>query len=85
MKRFFAVLNVCAVLWLCALSAYSQTLTGNITARAQDTTGAVIPGVEVTISSPSMIGIERSMPAMVSATACGGCVCTTALTSARSR
>jgi hypothetical protein len=38
---------------------FSQTLTSNITARADDTTGAVIPGVEVSISSPAMIGGAR--------------------------
>jgi len=33
----------------------SQTLTGAITGRAQDSSGAMIPGVEVRISSPAMI------------------------------
>jgi len=43
---------------LCS-TAFSQVLTSNITARAQDSTGGVIPGVEVTISSPAMIGGAR--------------------------
>src|SRR5204862_6026651 len=41
------------------MPAVSQIVTGNITARAQDTTGAVIPGVEVSVASPSMIGGAR--------------------------
>jgi len=41
------------------LLAQTQT-TGAITARAVDTSGALIPGVEVTISSPAMIGGSRS-------------------------
>jgi len=46
---------------LLATTAYSQTqTTGAITARASDTSGALIPGVEVTISSPAMIGGTRS-------------------------
>lgn len=55
--------------WLLAFSllaflaapALSQTsTTGAITGRAQDASGALIPGVEVTITSPSMIGGARS-------------------------
>src|SRR5262245_17674293 len=58
MKRTFTGC-MCIALVLCAWPAFSQTLTSNITARAQDSTGAVIPGVEVTISSPAMIGGAR--------------------------
>src|SRR5438445_2820483 len=58
MKRIFTAC-ICAALLLCVVPAFSQTLTSNITARAQDSTGAVIPGVEVTISSPAMIGGAR--------------------------
>src|SRR5262249_32307141 len=48
------------VLLLC-IPADSQTnLTGAIVGRAVDSTGAVIPGVEVTITSPAMIGGSRS-------------------------
>ena len=36
--------------------AFSQSLTGTITGRALDSSGAVLPGVEVAVSSPSMIG-----------------------------
>src|SRR5438552_16777743 len=46
---------------LLTLPAYSQTqTTGAITARALDSTGARIPGVEVTISSPALITGTRS-------------------------
>jgi hypothetical protein len=50
---------VCVALLLGALPALSQNNTSSITARAQDTTGAVIPGVEVSVSSPAMIGDAR--------------------------
>jgi len=49
----------CLAIAALVLPARSQNLTSNITARAQDATGAVIPGVEVTISSPAMIGGSR--------------------------
>jgi hypothetical protein len=46
---------------LCASNAFSQAqLTGNITGRAMDSSGALIPGVEVSVSSPSMIGGART-------------------------
>ncbi len=40
-------------------SAFAQTLTGTITGRALDTSGGVLPGVEVSITSPAMIGGAR--------------------------
>jgi hypothetical protein len=58
MKRIFTACT-CVALLLCAVPAFSQTLTSNITARAQDSSGAMIPGVEISISSPSMIGGAR--------------------------
>src|SRR5688572_8752174 len=58
---FCVALVLCLALALCASPAYSQTQTsGAITARALDTSGALIPGVEVTISSPAMIGGARN-------------------------
>src|SRR5262245_36870140 len=59
MKRVLTAGVALSLLMLLALPAFSQTLTGNITARAQDSTGAVIPGVEVSVSSPAMIGGAR--------------------------
>jgi len=59
MRRIRYVAAFLAVL-LSTLPAFSQTdRTGAIVARAQDSSGAVIPGVEVTVSSPSMIGAAR--------------------------
>jgi hypothetical protein len=40
--------------------AAGQALTGTITGRALDSSGGVLPGVEVSISSPSMIGGART-------------------------
>jgi Carboxypeptidase regulatory-like domain len=59
MLRQTSMLLVVALVCM-AVPAMSQTLTGNITARAQDSTAAVIPGVDVTVSSPSMIGGSRN-------------------------
>jgi hypothetical protein len=43
-----------------AAPAFAQSLTGAITGRALDGSGAVLPGVDVSISSPAMIGGPRS-------------------------
>jgi hypothetical protein len=40
--------------------ALGQALTGTITGRAIDSSGGVLPGVDVSIASPSMIGGARS-------------------------
>src|SRR5436189_4953942 len=42
-----------------ALPAFAQSTTGTITGRAVDSSGAVLPGVAVSISSPQMIGGPR--------------------------
>src|SRR5204862_7384162 len=42
-----------------ALPAFAQSTTGTITGRAVDSSGAVLPGVAVSISSPQMIGGAR--------------------------
>jgi Carboxypeptidase regulatory-like domain len=57
---------ICAVLVLMAATfvplAHSQAVTGTITGRALDASGALIPGVDVSITSPAMIGGARSAP-----------------------
>jgi len=53
--------GLCFFLALFVIPAFPQSATtGNITGRAQDSSGALIPGVEVTITSPAMIGGARS-------------------------
>ena len=42
-----------------AAPALAQSTTGTITGRAVDSSGAVLPGVAVSISSPQMIGGAR--------------------------
>jgi hypothetical protein len=51
-----------ALLFALALAppAYAQALTGTITGRAVDSSGGILPGVDVSITSPSMIGGARS-------------------------
>src|SRR5579871_2451677 len=58
-KLIFRGAGLWAVYLVLCLPVFSQTLTSNITVRAEDSTGAVVPGVEVTISSPAMIGGSR--------------------------
>src|SRR5688500_14950384 len=41
-------------------TAVAQTITGTITGRALDSSGGVLPGVEVSITSPAMIGGART-------------------------
>src|SRR6478735_10369667 len=64
MKVERVVLFAFLVLVLCfAAPAFAQTQqTGTITGRATDGSGALIPGVEVSITSPAMIGGARSAP-----------------------
>jgi hypothetical protein len=63
MPSVFRLRSLLGVL-LCALAfappAVGQALTGTITGRALDTSGGVLPGVDVTITSPAMIGGARS-------------------------
>ena len=42
-------------------AVFAQGLTGVITGRVLDSSGAVLPGVEVAVSSPAMIGGARSV------------------------
>jgi len=58
--RFFLTIPI-VILAIAALG-YGQTSTGAITGRASDSTGALIPGVEVSITSPAMIGGARNAP-----------------------
>src|SRR5579884_2468787 len=58
-------IHVCTIavfiIVILAVPAFSQT-TGAITGRAMDNSAALIPGVDVTITSPAMIGGSRSAP-----------------------
>jgi len=56
-----AIALLCMAALLCTMPAFAQNAqTGAVVGRAQDSTGAVIPGVEVTISSPQMIGGSKT-------------------------
>ncbi|HXH07339.1 MAG TPA: carboxypeptidase regulatory-like domain-containing protein, partial [Vicinamibacterales bacterium] len=52
--RSAAVVAVCAFL-LGATAASAQVQTGEIFGRVTDNTGAVLPGVTVTLSGPSLL------------------------------
>ena len=48
-----------AAILVAALPAAAQSTTGTITGRALDSSGGILPGVDVSISSPAMIGAPR--------------------------
>ena len=55
----FRLVTILTLVLACPTLGMSQT-TGGITGRAQDVSGALVPGVEVTITSPAMIEGSRS-------------------------
>src|SRR5262245_37159841 len=57
-KHFFSLL----LLLVFYTTTFAQAPTGAITGRALDESGAIVPGVDVTISSPAMIGGSRTAP-----------------------
>ena len=59
-RGYGRLLVVLGMVLLFAAPAFSQ-VEGTITGRAEDSSGALIPGVEVTISSPAMIGGSRTV------------------------
>lgn len=58
MKPYFAALLILAILGG-AEPAASQSTTGTVTGRALDASGGILPGVDVSISGPAMIGGPR--------------------------
>src|SRR5690349_13712647 len=51
---------VCVLCLAIAVPVFAQTSTSSITGRATDSSGGVLPGVTVTITSPAMIGGART-------------------------
>lgn len=60
MRKFAFRWVAAAAILAMAASASAQSSTGAITGRAVDTSGGALPGVTVSISSPSMIGGART-------------------------
>ncbi len=61
MRNYFRSMFVFLAFLLCATTAFSQSqVTGNVTGRAMDSSGALIPGVEVSIAGQSLIGGARN-------------------------
>ncbi|MGQ0732871.1 MAG: carboxypeptidase regulatory-like domain-containing protein [Acidobacteriota bacterium] len=60
MKRLPAGFLASAVVSLCATVAFAQT-TGSINGNVADNTGAVLPGVTVTATSPSQMGVQTAI------------------------
>lgn len=58
-RRFFGLVAMATLVLTGSLPAFAQSTTGTITGRAVDSSGAVLPGVTVSISSPQMIGGAR--------------------------
>src|SRR3954464_1673612 len=49
------------VVLLLVSSALAQEFTGNINGRVADSTGAVIPGVQITLTSPAIQGTREGL------------------------
>jgi carboxypeptidase family protein len=64
-RSLFTILGAIAVLLLAASTAFAQgggaSVTGTIQGRVTDASGAVLPGVTVTASSPAMIGTQTQV------------------------
>jgi hypothetical protein len=61
-KNIQLLFMLLTVISLAASAGYGQVSTGTITGRVSDGSGALIPGVEVSVNSPAMIGGARSAP-----------------------
>src|SRR5262245_20375670 len=61
-RRRVYVSAVLALALVLSAPGYAQVQTGAITGRATDSSGGLIPGVEVSITSPAMIGGARTAP-----------------------
>src|ERR1700722_8835839 len=59
-KKFRVIVYLFVTLLGCQFARAQNTETGAIVGHAQDATGAVIPGVEVMITSPQLIGGTHS-------------------------
>src|SRR5687768_11579069 len=60
MRLAFVRAGIALLALACAAPAFPQTVTGTITGRALDSSGGILPGVEVSITSPAMIGGART-------------------------
>lgn len=58
-EKTLRILLLAALVFTAGGPASAQSTTGTITGRALDTSGGVLPGVNVSISSPAMIGGAR--------------------------
>lgn len=55
-RRVMVAVTACVALLLGTYTAHAQVLTGSITGVVADTSGAVLPGVNVTVSGERLIG-----------------------------
>src|SRR5580704_11098543 len=64
-RRFHLVVAVLAVCLLASTHAFAQgggaSTTGSIQGKVADSSGGVLPGVTVTTTSPSSIGVQSSV------------------------
>jgi len=61
MKLRAVVLVLCAMVALCAATASAQITQGRLAGTVTDAQGAVLPGVTVSVTSPSLIGGQNSV------------------------
>src|SRR5687767_14959483 len=60
MTRIPATVLAAVLVLLCATAAFAQT-TGSVNGTVTDNTGAVLPGVTVTATSPIMMGVQTAI------------------------
>jgi hypothetical protein len=60
MRRFLCGVSAAVLLVLSATAAFAQT-TGSINGTVLDNTGAILPGVTVTATSPAMMGVQTAV------------------------
>ena len=60
-RRVVVAIAACAAVLLAAPTAQAQVQTGSITGAVSDTSGAVLPGVNVTLTGERLIGGAQSM------------------------
>jgi hypothetical protein len=55
------VVSAIAMLGLCSVPALAQSTSGRLTGLVTDAQGAILPGVTVTATSPSLIGVQTTV------------------------
>ena len=61
MKTTLRAASLAGLVLALAASAHAQRTTGTISGTVKDTTGAVLPGVAVSVSGPNIVGTQTAV------------------------